>query len=788
LTLELRRLREGVVVVRASNDVLFDDHGTAITVEALLRDWWAGYSQHRSVSLQHNLPELRGIGGKPMVGRATRVDFTPQLEVKIVVNDLETRRLIDEGKITGASLEFVQLSAREQKLGGETGEVLYRLSSEPEFCGLSLVDIGSVPASDILTVRSTAADWQYAVIDPALLADPTLDPTGLRWFDHHDPLTHMVDEAKLARVVTETSSSFAISPRATLSREEIVRRANAHIKRHTEHGIAMRTTAQGETMNQWIKLRAAQLVASGQAESVALTAAKAEWEAMPVQQRTAIEAAQTQPAQPTTPAADPVEARNAHSIEINLNGLGEQPQTRAAAPVAPVAPAAVAQPSARERWLQARAGQLEAEGQTAAAATAAAATELEQNPELTERLDNAGREVSVEERAATAAARAVTQVLSQQAESPMAALVNGGAIARRAVDRDELLAGIMIRTIIPQINQMNGQGDGVTAQMRQEVDNLLRRAGLDSRALTVTNQATVIRNELATFFTQKPVNEVIGRNHWAGLPMGNAKKVDFPTFDQNTLSFEYNDNDGGSITDSDPTNDKFPIEVTDVKGAVTVGDSFLDFNAAGLAYTQDYLIPGLRSALQINEDGKFFLGNWTSGRADPSTFKGLRSVSGVTAVAAGTNGDAFTLKIMISLLRALPARYLNDRRRLAFYLPSPLGWDFGEIIADRKTALGDRFLEQFFNQPGPTPIGQFDGVPVYTKDLPVNETQGSNSDAGTIYLAHRDALAVNSDPMLKLEPYRQAGFRTRLQIMSYTGLGYRFVDAIVRRVGVRPAQ
>jgi hypothetical protein len=58
IPLQLRQLRQGVVLVRASNDTVADEYGTTITVEALMRDWWEGYRQHRTVSLQHNLSEL----------------------------------------------------------------------------------------------------------------------------------------------------------------------------------------------------------------------------------------------------------------------------------------------------------------------------------------------------------------------------------------------------------------------------------------------------------------------------------------------------------------------------------------------------------------------------------------------------------------------------------------------------------------------------------------------------------------------------------------------------------
>ena len=79
LNLALRYNDEGIVVIRASNDTLNDSYGTVIPVEVLMRVW-LGFMAHHTISSQHAL-HLRGIAGQPQIGMATRVDFTPQLEV-----------------------------------------------------------------------------------------------------------------------------------------------------------------------------------------------------------------------------------------------------------------------------------------------------------------------------------------------------------------------------------------------------------------------------------------------------------------------------------------------------------------------------------------------------------------------------------------------------------------------------------------------------------------------------------------------------------------------------------
>lgn len=64
-----------------------------------------------------------------------------QLEAEIKVLDPETRRLVVEGALTGASLEFVPLESRTQRINNQDSEVYYRLSPEPEHAGLMLINL-----------------------------------------------------------------------------------------------------------------------------------------------------------------------------------------------------------------------------------------------------------------------------------------------------------------------------------------------------------------------------------------------------------------------------------------------------------------------------------------------------------------------------------------------------------------------------------------------------------------------------------------------------------------------
>jgi HK97 family phage major capsid protein len=758
IPLQLRQLRQGVILVRASNDTVVDEYGTTITVEALLRDWLPAFWQHRTISLQHNLPELRGIQGKPFVGLARRVDFAPQLEVEVEVLDPETRALVEAGRITGASLEFVPLESRTQRVGEQESEVYYRLASEPELAGLTLTDLPAVPGAEVLEIRAEVlAPWQFAVVDPAVFATSSLaEAARLMWFPHHDARTHAVDHGLLERALADLEAGrFEVPPIATLSREEVARRARAHLERHTLLGIGMRVNAH-EEVNRMNQNQANNQTGANQADN----------------------------RQPSP-----------NQVDLNINLDFRTPQERArdeanAAQSAQSAPAAsnadqnAAAPqqlSATERWLQARTAQLEAEGAPAAQAQAQARQELEANAELRERLESAGREPSMEERAARAAARAVTEALAQLPEPPLAVVTDGGVSVRSRRDSaDDVLSLVLMRSVIPQMQRRQP-----TSVEMQEIENILRRNGLSMRAITVEANGTVIYNELARQFVVRPEPDIIARNHWTSVPMGGTNKRTFPRFDRGGISHTWGRTSTTAISESDPTLDTFEIEVTELNSKVSVPDSFSLFNAQGPSFIQSVLLPAMRGAAQYEEDRAFFLSNGVS--PNPTKILGLRYKTGVTVVASSANGDAFSQDILTSLLRAMPVRYRSDVNRLAYYLPVALGDDYGDILAARQTPGGDAWLQRFANQPGPMPIGVHRGIPIYSvPHLPTNETQGTSTDASTIYLVHRDIPVIGDALQIRIEPFRRENFIDVLQLQEFVGLGYQWPDAIVRRSGVRP--
>ncbi|GEM47208.1 hypothetical protein [Deinococcus cellulosilyticus] len=756
IQLEIRSVRDGVVVCRGSNDTVRDSFGTVITVESLIGDWLPGFRQHNTVSLQHNIPVLRGIKGSPQIGVALRVDFNPQLEVTIKVTDPETLRLLEAGKIGGASLEFLPLpegTRTRVAADGSSEEVYYRLSSDPEFCGISLVDLPSVPRADLLAFRADLPNWAFAVIDPRVLNGEITDPemmNRLRWFPHHDirAPTRDVDMRAVAETlrVLNQPDSIQIPPEASLTREQIISQAAAHLSRHTQHGIGTRTQEEVMDYKKWIKYRVQQLVLEGMSAADALKKAQGEYVTQRPQQRAEVEA-------------------------LTVDGLeleAAQPQTvvevRTTQPVAPAQPA---------------------EQPAAPAQPAAAATPVVHTPQVV--APNIDVRAQVTDEQLTRALSA----LAAQPENPMAAIAAGFHARARQNDLtpEQILHEAIAATVLPGLQQRERD-----AQAVQRVYNIMQQHGIQQRALTLEANGAVMYEDMARQFIIRPENDIYARNWFGTLPMGGVVTREFPRMDRGGMAFTWGRNTNTTaIADAgNPNNDTFSITVQNLDGYVNIDDSFALFNAQGTSYVSSNLLPAMRGTAQEQEDAAFFM---STGIAPyPTAFTGLHQVAGATTVTPSTNGDAFTLDVLDSIVTAMPTRFRKNPSRLKILLPVELADDFAKLVRNRATGAGDAYLGatpagQATVPVGPTPIGYYRQIPVYAVyHLTMGETQGTAVGiCGTIMCIHQDIPMIGDAVQLRMEVVRERGFKSILQLQEYVGLGYQFPSAIVRRRGVKRA-
>ncbi|MFA5552900.1 MAG: hypothetical protein WDA03_14980, partial [Trueperaceae bacterium] len=384
-----------------------------------MRDWWAGYQQHRTVSLQHNLQELRGVEGRENIGRATRVDFTPQLEVEVQVLDPQVMALVQSGKINSASLEFVPVETeRRAYAGADEAEVYHRLSPEPEHTGLSLVDVPGVPGADLLSLRALPALWAFAVVDPKVLNGEITDPERVRqlaWLPHHDTRSHSVDETQLRRALEDLEAGrITIPPFASLTAAQVADRARAHLERHTQLGLgrSQRARPQKEgTVNEWIRARTAQLVAEGVTQAEAEKQAKAAYAALAPDVRARIEGTEGDDGQPADERSGGLLARLLGRRNLTIVASDDQPTP----------------------------GEL---------------VELRSTVEETEEDEGEGDDAAeglderIDERVQARLAE-----LARLPENPMAAIASGIRVRSRRLEPEQLLGEVLTRTVLKQLQR-----------------------------------------------------------------------------------------------------------------------------------------------------------------------------------------------------------------------------------------------------------------------------------------------------------------------------------------------
>src|SRR5690606_41695236 len=77
-------------------------------------------------------------------------------------------------------------------------------------------------------------------------------------------------------------------------------------------------------------------------------------------------------------------------------------------------------------------------------------------------------------------------------EQPMAAIASGLRVRSPRLEGDQLLAEVLMRTVVPQVGRQRPSTRQLT-----EAYNMLAEAGIHSRALSIETDGTVIRQELA---------------------------------------------------------------------------------------------------------------------------------------------------------------------------------------------------------------------------------------------------------------------------------------------------
>ena len=412
----------------------------------------------------------------------------------------------------------------------------------------------------------------------------------------------------------------------------------------------------------------------------------------------------------------------------------------------------------------------------------------DEKPETEQKADGKD-EQKVEVRTVQDLAATVTEAVKEELKKvvePPAGAAAGIPQIRTVQPSSERMEAVLGEVLYRALPLAGGQASN-PAQLRQEIDNILKYNGLQTRALSIENNGVVIYEELARTFSVKPALSAIGRNHFSTVPLMGVRKETLPRFSRQGLNFHWGESTTSPLAESDPTLDTYDLKMARMTGAVRVADSLLNFNAAGPRFVNDYLLPEFRGAAQMAEDAAFFLS--TGAAPWPTEWKGLRHMDNVTEVASSANGDVITLDRLDEMLSALPAAFRQDTDNLAFYMPAELADAVVKLLRDKPTPTGDFYTGAgpgAAQSPavGPAPMARYRGVYIY--NIPhagMNETQGNSNNAGTAYLVYRPILTIGDGLAVRIEPWRDKGFMTLIQLEEWVGFAASWPEAVVRRPG-----
>jgi len=109
-------------------------------------------------------------------------------------------------------------------------------------------------------------------------------------------------------------------------------------------------------------------------------------------------------------------------------------------------------------------------------------------------------------------------------------------------------------------------------------------------------------------------------------------------------------------------------------------------------------------------------------------------------------GSPITKELLGDLLKTLPSEYLRDKKAMRFLTSVDAELDYRSTLAERATAVGDKFLE------GDAPV-LYSGVPVQTIPL-FPEAMGSGSDQTVVLLCNPKNIHVGVWRQIRLESAR----------------------------------
>ena len=202
------------------------------------------------------------------------------------------------------------------------------------------------------------------------------------------------------------------------------------------------------------------------------------------------------------------------------------------------------------------------------------------------------------------------------------------------------------------------------------------------------------------------------------------------------------------------------------KGEVRLTDEVLEDNIERGALRQT-LMEMIAEAVARDMEEVMINGDVASTDPFLATLDGI--LKQVTSHLVDAAGGRITKDLLSDLLKTLPSEYLRDKKAMAFLTSVDADLDYRGTLAERATAVGDKFLE------GDTPV-LYSGVPVQPIPL-FPENLGAGGNRTTLLLCNPKNIHVGIWRKIRIESERDISEGT-LKIVATLRFDVKLADEL----------
>lgn len=243
----------------------------------------------------------------------------------------------------------------------------------------------------------------------------------------------------------------------------------------------------------------------------------------------------------------------------------------------------------------------------------------------------------------------------------------------------------------------------------------------DLRVQDLITSGGILPEAVAQKFIEVAVKESVIMGMATVVPMkSREQRIDTMRFGSRVLQPGYEATALPVAQRSKPDLTKSLLQAKLLKAEIRMSKEVLEDNIEGDGF-QNHIITAAGKAVARDMDELISNGDILS--ADPflAVLDGIRKQATTNTVAAGTVNLSKT--ILKSSMKTMPVEFLRDRRQLSFLTSMDAETDYRDSLADRATAVGDRFLLEGIKATyAGVPIS---GVPIFPENLGggTNETE-----------------------------------------------------------------